>query len=104
MPRTLIVCITGAAGRIAYSLYNTLCSSDVFGQEIEIILRLIELPEKIPELEIFKMELEDSCYMRVKNIELYSVNNQGEAFQDADVAIFLGARLRSPGMDKYEVF
>lgn len=42
--------------------------------------------------------------MRVKNIELYSVNQQGEAFQDADVVIFLGARLRSPGMDKYEVF
>ena len=41
MPRTLIVCITGAAGRIAYSLYNTLCSSDVFGQDIEIVLRLI---------------------------------------------------------------
>ena len=34
MARTLIVCITGAAGRIAYSLYNTLCSSDVFGQDI----------------------------------------------------------------------
>ena len=34
MPRTLIVCITGAAGKIAYSLYNTLCSSDVFGTDV----------------------------------------------------------------------
>lgn len=102
MPRTLIVCITGAAGRIAYSLYNTLCSSDVFGQDIEIVLRLIEMPDKIPQLEIFKMELEDSCYMRVKSIELFDVSKQqAEAFQDADVAIFLGARLRSPGMDKH---
>lgn len=34
MPRTIIVCITGAAGKIAYSLFNTLCSSDVFGHDI----------------------------------------------------------------------
>lgn len=43
MPRSLIVAVTGAAGKIAYSLYNTLCSSDVFGSDIEIVLRLIEI-------------------------------------------------------------
>lgn len=68
MPRTLTVCITGAAGKIAYSLYNTLCSSDVFGSDIEIILRLVEIEQKLPQLEIVKMELEDCCYIRVKSI------------------------------------
>lgn len=43
MPRTVIACVTGAAGKIAYSLYNTLCSSDVFGTDIEIVLRLVEI-------------------------------------------------------------
>ena len=57
MARTLVVCITGAAGRIAYSLYNTLCSSDVFGKDIEIVLRLIEVKSKIAQLEILKLEL-----------------------------------------------
>lgn len=68
MPRPLILCITGAAGKIAYSLYNTLCSSDVFGTDIEITLRLIELEVKLNQLEIVKMELEDCCYTRVKAI------------------------------------
>lgn len=57
MARTLIVCVTGAVGKIAYSLYNTLCSSDVFGTDIEIVLRLIEVEAKVHQLEIVKMEL-----------------------------------------------
>ena len=43
MTREIIICVTGAAGKIAYSLYNTLCSSDVFGTDIEMELRLIEV-------------------------------------------------------------
>lgn len=76
MGRTLIVCVTGAAGKIAYSLYNTLCSSDVFGVDIEIVLRLIEVEFKLHQLEIVKMELEDCCYNRVKSIEIYSDKQQ----------------------------
>ncbi len=76
MPRTLIVCITGAGGKIAYSLYNTLCSSDVFGADIEIVLRLVELEIKFHQLEILKMELEDCCYSRVKAIELFNEKQQ----------------------------
>ena len=51
----MIICITGASGRIAYSLYNTLCSSDVFGTDIEMELRLIELPSKIDQLKAIKL-------------------------------------------------
>lgn len=68
MPRTLIVCVTGAAGKIAYSLYNTLLSSDVFGTDLEIALRLLEVDFKLNQLEIVKMELEDCCFVRVKSI------------------------------------
>jgi nucleoside-diphosphate-sugar epimerase len=41
MGRKLIVCVTGAAGRIAYSLFNTLCTADIFGHDVDIVLRLI---------------------------------------------------------------
>lgn len=68
MPRTIIVCVTGAAGKIAYSLYNTMLSSDVFGTDIEIVLRLLEVDFKFHQLEIVRMELEDCCFSRVKSI------------------------------------
>jgi hypothetical protein len=43
MDRKMVVCVTGAAGKIAYSLYNTLCTSEVLGIDVDIELRLIEI-------------------------------------------------------------
>ena len=37
----MIVCITGACGNIAYSLYNYLCSGYIFGEDTQIELRLL---------------------------------------------------------------
>jgi len=36
MKRSMKVSVTGACGKIAYSLYNSLCSGVVFGMETEI--------------------------------------------------------------------
>lgn len=57
MAGEIIVCITGAAGQIAYSLYNILCSSDVFGTQTSMELRLIEVPAKIAQLKTIKLEI-----------------------------------------------
>jgi hypothetical protein len=43
MSKQINLCITGAAGNIAYSLYNKLLSSDIFGENYEIDLRLVEV-------------------------------------------------------------
>lgn len=51
----MIVCITGACGNIAYSLYNYLCSGHVFGNHVEIELRLLEIPAKLKQLQILKL-------------------------------------------------
>lgn len=42
--KSLKICITGAAGRIAYSLFNPICSGEVFGKDVHINLNLLGLP------------------------------------------------------------
>ena len=53
--KPMIVCITGACGNIAYSLYNYLCEGHIFGNNIDIELRLLEIPVKKNQLEILKL-------------------------------------------------
>ena len=50
MLTTFNVCVTGAAGHIAYSTYNLLVSSDVFSCNASINLKLIESDEKMDQL------------------------------------------------------
>lgn len=40
------VCISGAAGKIAYRLYSLLGIGDLFGVNVPIDLRLLDVPEK----------------------------------------------------------
>lgn len=44
--RTLKVVMTGACGKIAYSLFSPLCNGFVFGTQVEIDLRLVDVPHK----------------------------------------------------------
>lgn len=46
MKRSMKVCVTGACGKIAYSLYNPLCSGNIFGADVEIELHLIDVSTK----------------------------------------------------------
>ena len=48
--KTMKILITGAAGRIAYSMYNILCSGKVLGENVELELNLLDVPEKNKEL------------------------------------------------------
>jgi malate/lactate dehydrogenase len=40
------VAVSGAAGNIAYGLFNLLGTGDLFGIDISLDLRLLDLPEK----------------------------------------------------------
>lgn len=62
------VCVTGACGKIAYSLYSPLCSGNIFGPGVEIELRLIDLSSKKDELRILREELDDCCYNNVSKV------------------------------------
>ena len=42
--KSLRICITGAAGRIAYTVFNPLCSGYIFGKDVELELHLLDRP------------------------------------------------------------
>jgi hypothetical protein len=72
MSRPLRVCVTGAAGQIAYSLLPHICLGRTFGQSQRIILHLLDIERALP------VSFLDSCddlvdavivdFLRVKSV------------------------------------
>ena len=72
MKRNIKVVLTGACGKIAYSLFTSLCSGFIFGSEFDLDLRLVDLASKSQELAILREELNDCCFTNVANISIYT--------------------------------
>src|SRR5579871_1776067 len=84
----LKVCITGAAGQAAYSLYPYLLDGGIFGQHQPIILHLLDIAPMVSVLRGIQMELEDGCFPLMKEVHLFT--DPMLAFKDIDYAILLG--------------
>ena len=95
------VLITGAAGRISYSLIPLICNGSVFGNDIQISLRLLDMEVCAEKLEGIKMEIEDSCYSNV--VEVITTFDPEIAYPGVDVAILLGGFPRLPGMERKDL-
>lgn len=70
------VCITGAAGNIAYSLAFKVAAGEMFGARQKISLRLLDIPPMAEVLKGVEMELEDCAFPLVSGTFL-SFNNSG---------------------------
>jgi len=97
----LNVLITGAAGRIAYSLIPSLVDTSIFGKDKKINLRLYDIEMAASKLEGIQMEILDSTYPNL--LSIVATTNPAEAFQDVDVAILLGGYPRMPGMERKDL-
>lgn len=100
--QVLNICVSGAAGNIAHSFYNSLGTGEVFGTNVEFNLRLLELPEKMNDLRVLLMELEDCCFQLVRKVTIHS--NPDDAFEELDFAILMGGASRKPGMERKDLF
>jgi malate dehydrogenase len=96
-----IITITGAAGRIAYSLIPLILNGNVFGPHCDIHLRLLDIPESEAKLKGVQMEIEDSFYPLLKS--LVATSNRRDAFLDADVVVLVGGFPRLPGMERRDL-
>ncbi len=94
--KRLKVCVTGAAGRIAYSIYDRICGGFVFGQDTEIVIVLYDIPQCKKILDGLVLELNDGGYPLLKDIII--ATNGNDAFKDIDVGIFIGGLPRKKGM------
>ena len=82
------VVVTGAAGQISYSLIPRLVDGHTFGDRI-VDLELVEIPQVVDKLEGLVMELEDSNFPNMGNVNYTS--DFEEAAQDADWFLLVGS-------------
>ena len=82
------VVVTGAAGQISYSLIPRLVDGHTFGDKI-VDLELVEIPQVVDKLEGLVMELEDSNFPNMGNVN-YTANFE-EASIDADWFLLVGS-------------
>ncbi|CAH3145393.1 unnamed protein product [Pocillopora meandrina] len=97
----LCICITGAAGQIAYSLLYSICKGDVFGTQQPLIVHLLDIVPMMPVLEGVVMELQDCAFPLLQNI--IATSEPSVAFANIDVAILVGAMPRKQGMERKDL-
>ena len=101
MKKPARVAVTGAAGQIGYSLLFRIASGQMLGQDQPIILQLLEITQVQQALKGVVMELEDCAFPLLQDI--ISTDDPQVAFKDADVALLVGARPRTKGMERKDL-
>ena len=95
------IAVTGAAGQIGYSLVFRIASGQLCGSNQPVILQLLEIPPAMRALEGVAMELDDCAFPLLKEIELSDQAEQ--AFNEANIALLVGSRPRSKGMERKDL-
>ncbi|MGL4767213.1 MAG: malate dehydrogenase [Formosimonas sp.] len=95
------VAITGAAGQICYSLLFRIANGDMLGKDQPVILQLLDITPSLPAAHGVVMELEDCAFPLLAGVVV--TDDPNVAFKDADVAILVGARPRSKGMERKDL-
>lgn len=97
------VAVTGAAGQIGYALLFRIASGEMLGKDQPVILQLLEIPDEKAQqaLKGVMMELEDCAFPLLASMSAHS--DPREAFKDADIALLVGARPRSKGMERKDL-
>ncbi len=95
------VAVTGAAGQIGYALVFRIASGALLGSQTPVILSLLEVPAAVRAAEGTAMELDDCAFPLLAGIEISDDPNR--AFDNASVALLVGARPRSAGMERSDL-
>ncbi|MBB5934770.1 malate dehydrogenase [Streptomyces zagrosensis] len=99
MTRTPVnVTVTGAAGQIGYALLFRIASGHLLGADVPVKLRLLEIPQGLKAAEGTAMELDDCAFPLLRGIDISDDPNV--AFDGANVALLVGARPRTKGMER----
>lgn len=95
------VAITGAAGQIGYALLFRIASGQMFGDQVDVELNLLELPHALPALEGVAMELEDCAFPRLKRI--FCTSDVRQAMDGVNWALLVGSVPRKAGMERSDL-
>jgi malate dehydrogenase len=95
------VTVTGAAGQIGYSIAFRIASGQLLGPEQPVDLRLLEISQAMGTLEGVAMELIDCAFPLLAGLDLH--DHPADAFDGTNVALLVGSRPRTKGMERAEL-
>ena len=92
------VAVTGAAGQIGYALVFRIASGQLLGEDTPVALQLLEIPPAMDAVEGVIMEVQDCAFPLLAGIT--ASDDPNVAFDGADIAVLVGARPRTAGMER----
>jgi malate dehydrogenase len=92
------VTVTGAAGQIGYALLFRIASGHLLGPDVPVRLRLLEITPALQAAEGTAMELSDGAFPLLAGVDI--TDDLKTAFDGANVALLVGARPRTAGMER----
>jgi malate dehydrogenase len=95
------VTVTGAAGQIGYAILFRIASGQLLGPDEKVDLRLLEIPDAVKAAEGTALELQDCAFPLLASTEIY--DDPVKAFDGVEVALLVGARPRSKGMERADL-
>ena len=98
MSTPVTVTVTGAAGQIGYALLFRIASGQLLGSDTPVKLNLLEIPQAVKAAEGTAMELSDGAFPLLAGVDIY--DDATKAFDGANVALLVGARPRTKGMER----
>jgi malate dehydrogenase len=98
MSTPVTVTVTGAAGQIGYALLFRIASGQLLGPDVPVRLRLLEITPALQAAEGTAMELNDGAFPLLADIDI--TDDLKTAFDGANVALLVGARPRTAGMER----
>jgi malate dehydrogenase len=95
------VAVTGAAGQIGYALVFRIASGALLGPDQPVVLSMLEITPALDSLRGVAMELEDCAFPLLE--EVVQTDDAERAFDGADVALLVGSRPRTKGMERADL-
>jgi malate dehydrogenase len=95
------VAVTGAAGQIGYAILFRIASGQLLGPDTPVHLSLLEIPQALKAVEGTAMEIDDCAFPLVAGVDISDDPNK--AFDGASVALLIGARPRTKGMERSDL-
>jgi malate dehydrogenase len=92
------VAVTGAAGQIGYAILFRIASGQLLGPDTPVHLSLLEIPAALKAVEGTAMEIDDCAFPLVAGVDI--TDDPNKAFDGASVALLIGARPRTKGMER----
>ena len=95
------VTVTGAGGQIGYALLFRIAAGAMLGPDRPVRLRLLEIPQGVKAAEGAALELQDCAFDLLAGVEV--TDDARTAFNGANIAMLVGARPRSAGMERADL-